>query len=139
MKIPAHMHMRKDYEDAIQEAAKEIIEKGKGDIDDALFARIVMCRRVDILRKEKREEKVAKENAENSPLLYQDPSDTIVMAIDLDKLLSKREREVIKLRFFEGFTFREMSTILNKAPNTCKRMVDIALTKLRKAYNGSDV
>ncbi|MBQ3256114.1 MAG: sigma-70 family RNA polymerase sigma factor [Oscillospiraceae bacterium] len=97
--------------------------------------RIVINCAIDCIRKNK-EVLPLEDYAENLPVLSHSEEQQIILSATLQQLmdiLSPQEKSVILLKYYEQYTFREISQILGLPEGTVKSLLYRALHKLRTA------
>jgi len=97
--------------------------------------RIVINCAIDCIRKNK-EVLPLEDYAENLPVLSHSEEQQIILSATLQQLmdiLSPQEKSVILLKYYEQYTFRDISQILGLPEGTVKSLLYRALHKLRTA------
>ena len=98
------------------------------------FNRILINICLDMLRQKKRVITVAPEDLTAGS--YEDPLPADETLINRINALSLEEQTIIKLRFFEDLSLKEISEITNVNLNTVKTRLYSALKKLRISMEG---
>ncbi len=124
--------------DAVQTAVCRALE-GRGGLRSAemmrsWFNRILINICLDMLRQKKRVVTVAPEDLTVGS--YEDPLPADETLINRINALSLEEQTIIKLRFFEDLSLKEISEITNVNLNTVKTRLYGALKKLRISMEG---
>lgn len=119
-----------------------IAPKDNATIFAAWLYRLAHNKMIDILRKLRRNSHVGIEYAERVAE-YDSPIDAIEEQIDFEQLLSKlqmlneQQRQVIVLRFLEGYSIAETAEILQKSEGAIKALQHRSLENLRRLLLGS--
>lgn len=135
----SYLQNREDALDAVQAAVCKALEKQDSLKDaDAMrtwFYRILVNVCTDQLRGRKREVPAAPEDLD--PGSYEDPLPDDSLARRVEALPSEL-RTVIKLRFYEELSLKEISAVLNCPLSTVKTRLYTGLKKLRVSMEGED-
>ncbi|EOH8762714.1 RNA polymerase sigma factor [Enterococcus faecalis] len=133
-----YTHSKEDALDVIQESfekALKAIQKGPDIKDfDAWFFRILLSVATDYWRKKKREA-VHIEKDEHVLALLNNPQRSFLEIEEIINQLDSPNREIILLKFFEGFTLKEIALILDINENTIKTKMYRSLNELRSLLN----
>lgn len=133
-----YTHSKEDALDVIQESfekALKAIQKGPDINDfDAWFFRILLSVATDYWRKKKREA-VHIEKDEHVLALLNNPQRSFLEIEEIINQLDSPNREIILLKFFEGFTLKEIALILDINENTIKTKMYRSLNELRSLLN----
>ena len=133
----SYLHNREDALDAVQAAVCKALEKQDSLKDaDAMrtwFYRILVNVCTDQLRGRKREAPIAPEDLD--PGSYEDPLPDDSLARRVEALPSEL-RTVIKLRFYEELSLREIGRVLDCPLGTVKTRLYTGLRKLRVSLDG---
>ena len=100
--------------------------------------KIAITYSIDLVRKNK---KVVQLNPEYGELIGSEDKD-ILFSVTLQELLDKlneSEKSSIILRFYEGYSFKEIGEMLDIPLGTAKSVLYRALRKLRKEFKGVDI
>lgn len=133
---------RDDALDVVQETAYRAFLKF-GTLKDVQYIKtwlikITMNCAVDLLRKKK---KVVHLQTADTELLSIGMSD-IPLSIslqDLLELLDENQKTIVILKFYQGYTYQEISEFINKPVSTVKSILYRALEKLRKRVRREDL
>jgi RNA polymerase sigma-70 factor (ECF subfamily) len=115
----------------------QIAPKDNATIFPAWLYRLAHNKMIDVLRKMQRREHVSIEQAE----MVAEPSsllDVVEEQIDFEqllrtlKLLNEQQRQVLLLRFVEGFSIAETAQILQKSEGAIKALQHRSLENLRR-------
>ena len=93
---------------------------------------------LDLVRKNK---KVVQLNPEYEEFIGSEDED-VPLSITLQELLdqlNEDEKSVVILRFYEGYSFKEIGELLNMPLGTAKSILYRALGKLRKQFKEADI
>lgn len=130
-----------DALDVVQEVAyrsfKNINTLKKSEFFKTWLIKIAITCSIDLVQKNK---KVVQLNPEYGELISSEDKD-ISLSITLQELLNKlneREKSAIILRFYEGYSFKEIGEMLDIPLGTAKSVLYRALDKLRKEFKGVD-
>lgn len=134
----SYLQNREEALDAVQTAVCRALE-GRGGLRSAemmrsWFNRILINICLDMLRQKKRVITVAPEDLTAGS--YEDPLPADETLINRINALSLEEQTIIKLRFFEDLSLKEISEITNVNLNTVKTRLYGALKKLRISMEG---
>ena len=103
-------------------------------IFEAWFFRILLSVATDYWRKKKREA-VHIEKDEHVLALLNNPQRSFLEIEEIINQLDSPNREIILLKFFEGFTLKEIALILDINENTIKTKMYRSLNELRSLLN----
>ena len=133
-------------EDAVQEAFVRVISKRKQYIASSPFSRwfyaILRNVCIDMLRKRKRDERLAKEVAKEpgaGPCLRGAARRAALEEIPLLELLPKRESSVLRLRVVHSMPFKDIAASLEISEAAAKKRGQRGLRKLREKLGRSDL
>ncbi len=134
----SYLHNREDSLDAVQTAVCRALERRDSLREAAAlrtwFTRILINVCMDLLRRRKQVTPVSDENLDNGS--YEDPlpeDDALSRRVDV---LPPEVQTVVKLRFYEDFTLREISDATGWNLNTVKSRLYAGLKKLRVSLEG---
>lgn len=131
-----YSHSKEDALDIIQEsfekALKAIQKKNFQEIEEfnGWFFRILISVSIDFWRKNKREVEHL-DQSEQSWSFLNDSQHSYIEIEEIINQISSPNREIILLKFFEGFTLKEISVILSLNENTIKTKLYRSLNELR--------
>ena len=131
-----YSHSKEDALDIIQEsfekALKAIQKKNFHEIEEfnAWFFRILISVSIDFWRKNKREAEYLDQNEQSWSFLNNSQHSYLEIE-EIINQISSPNREIILLKFFEGFTLKEISVILALNENTIKTKLYRSLNELR--------
>ncbi|MBL7152792.1 MAG: sigma-70 family RNA polymerase sigma factor [Phycisphaerae bacterium] len=131
-------------EDAVQEAFVRVISKRKQYIAPSPFSRwfyaILRNVCIDMLRKRKRDERLAKEVAEEPGAGLRGAARRAALEeIPLLELLPKRESSVLRLRVVHSMPFKDIAAALEISEEAAKKRGQRGLRKLREKLSRSDL
>lgn len=129
----SYLQNREEALDAVQTAICRALEK-RGSLRNAAmlrswFTRILINTCLDMLRQKKRVTPTAP--AELNPGSYEDPLPADELLLGQLNALPPEEQTVVKLRFFEDLSLKEIAEITEANLNTVKTRLYNALKKLR--------
>ncbi len=135
----SYLHNEDEALDAVQSAICRALEK-HGSLRDkaqfkSWFKRILINCCLDILRQKQHVSPTAAENLEN--IGYEDPLPEDDLLVNRINRLSLEEQTVIKLRFYEDLSLKEISLITETNLSTVKSRLYSALKKLRISLEGA--
>nr|WP_137598873.1 RNA polymerase sigma factor [Enterococcus nangangensis] len=133
----SYTHNEQEAYDVISESFQKALlafPKTK-EIDNfpAWFYRILVRTGIDTWRKEQRDPEII--STEKVHLTLDDDNFGLIDRLELQQLLTRLNspgREIILLKFFEGFTLKEIAEILDMNENTVKTTMYRTLNKLKE-------
>ena len=132
-----------DALDIVQETAYKSFQKFSGVKDVTLFKtwiiKIAINCSIDLLRKNKKLVYLQVEDAIESSISMKEDIPLSISLQDLLDILNEEEKTVILLKFYQGYTFNEISDFLDMPLSTVKSMLYRALEKLRKKVRRADM
>lgn len=132
-----------DALDVVQETAYRSFKTIKGLKETKYFKtwliKITINCSLDLLRKRKKFIPFKPEMEENLFAEENEDLDLEITLRDLMENLTPEEKSVILLRFYQSFTFKEISEVLHIPLGTAKTVLYRALKKLRKSWKGEAV
>lgn len=134
----SYLQNREDALDAVQTAACRALER-RGSLQDAAalggwFTRILVNACMDLLRQRKRVMLVPEEALDSGS--YEDPLPEDGVLSHRVNALPPEVQTVVKLRFYEDMTLREISGVTGWNLNTVKSRLYAGLKKLRISLEG---
>ena len=136
----SYLHNREDALDAVQSAVCKALEKQDSLRDaDAMrtwFYRILVNVCTDLLRRRQRESSAMPEEWELGS--YEDPLPPDEALARRVEKLPPEVRAVIKLRFYEELSLKEISAVLDCPLSTVKTRLYTGLKKLRLSLEGAE-
>ncbi len=135
----SYLHNKDEVLDAVQTAICRALEQ-RGKLRDkellkSWFMRILVNTCLDMLRQRKRVSLIAPEDLTNSS--YEDPLPEDETLAERINRLSLEEQTIIKLRFYEDLSLKEISLITDTNLSTVKTRLYSALKKLRISLEGA--
>ncbi|WP_442896571.1 RNA polymerase sigma factor [Enterococcus sp. 5H] len=134
----SYTHDKEEALDLIQDSFQKALNNlnGRKKIENVSlwFYKILVFTAVDKWRKQKRAPSIIQFDEQISLFSFTD--DKAFSKIDIHsilKQLSSPAREIIILKFFEGFTLKDIANILDMNENTVKTKMYRSLNELRKA------
>ena len=131
-----------DALDVVQEVAyhsfKKINTLKNPEYFKTWLIRIAINCSLDLVRKNK---KVVQLNPEYEEFIGSEDED-VPLSVTLQELLdqlNEDEKSVVILRFYEGYSFKEIADLLNMPLGTAKSVLYRALGKLRKHFKEADI
>lgn len=101
--------------------------------------RIAINCAIDLLRKNKKLVYLQVEGIIESPSPINKDIPLSISLQDLMDILNEEDKSVILLKYYQGYTFNEISDILNTPLSTVKSVLYRALEKLRKKVRREDM
>lgn len=126
--------------DVVQDAFLRLCRQQPADLEGRLAEWLfTVCRNraLDVLRKERRMNPLSDEQVHTRASAEPDPADSIEMrdaaarVIDLLEALPASQREVIRLKFQNGFSYREISRISGHSVSNVGFLIHTGLKTLR--------
>jgi RNA polymerase sigma-70 factor, ECF subfamily len=134
---------KEDALDIVQETAYRSFQKFSSVKDFTLFKtwviRIAINCAIDLLRKNKKLVYLQVEGIIESPSPINKDIPLSISLQDLMDILNEEDKSVILLKYYQGYTFNEISDILNTPLSTVKSVLYRALEKLRKKVRREDM
>jgi RNA polymerase sigma-70 factor (ECF subfamily) len=131
--------------DVVQDAFLKLCRQEPGEIEGRLAEWLfTVCRNraLDVLRKERRMNPLNDAVAESQPAAGPDPADVLEhreaahAALALLETLPPNQREVIRLKFQNGFSYREISRISGHSVSNVGFLIHTGLKTLRTRMAG---
>jgi RNA polymerase sigma-70 factor (ECF subfamily) len=131
--------------DVVQDTFLKLCKQEQGGLEDRLAEWLfTVCRNraLDVLRKERRMNPLSDEHAEGCPGAEPDPaealaqSDAARQALAMLETLPLNQREVIRLKFQHGFSYREISRISGHSVSNVGFLIHTGLKTLRQRLAG---
>ena len=134
----SYLHAREDALDAVQTAVCRAIERRDSLKDEAAvgswFTRILVNACMDLLRQRKRVTLVPAEALDSGS--YEDPLPEDGVLSSRVNALPPEAQTIVKLRFYEDLSLREISEVTGCNLNTVKSRLYTGLKKLRISLEG---
>ncbi len=132
-----------DALDIVQETAYKSFQKFSSVKDVTLFKtwiiKIAINCSIDLLRKNKKLVYLQVEGTIESSISMKEDIPLSISLQDLLDILNEEEKTVVLLKFYQGYTFNEISDFLDMPISTVKSMLYRALEKLRKKVRRADM
>ncbi|WP_312097297.1 sigma-70 family RNA polymerase sigma factor [Niallia sp.] len=132
-----------DALDIVQETAYKSFQKFSSVKDVTLFKtwiiKIAINCSIDLLRKNKKLVYLQVEGTIESSISMKEDIPLSISLQDLLDILNEEEKTVVLLKFYQGYTFNEISDFLDMPLSTVKSMLYRALEKLRKKVRRADM
>ena len=131
-----------DALDVVQEVAyrsfKKIDTLKNPEYFKTWLIKIAITCSIDLVKKNKKVVQLKPEYEEFIGLEDEDVSLSITLQELLDQL-NEDEKSIVILRFYEGYSFKEIADLLNIPLGTAKSVLYRALGKLRKQFKEADI
>lgn len=140
----AYLYVKNESDalDVVQEVAyrsfKKIDTLKNPEYFKTWLIKIAITCSINLVRKNK---KVVQLKPEHEEFLGSEDED-VSLSITLQELLgqlNEDEKSIVILRFYEGYSFKEIAELLNIPLGTAKSVLYRALDKLRKQFKGVDI
>lgn len=126
---------------AIEKAYKNIHRLKEADKYKQWFLSIVANEAKQLLRKQSKEDLIELDQYRSKNHIQVDEMTMTEKRLDLEKAMDQLPKEhvtMIKLKYYEGYTFKEIGSIISKPENTVKTTIYRALEQLAKKMGKED-